>query len=33
MSIKKAGVLWLTNRVRGSQPETVLKAAMTVDLL
>ncbi len=33
MSLKKAGVLWLTNRVRGSKPENVLKAAMTVDLL
>jgi phosphohistidine phosphatase len=33
MSIKKAGVVWLTNRVRGSAPQTVLKAAMTVDML
>jgi len=33
MSIKKAGVVWLTNRVRGSQPQTMLKAAMTVEML
>lgn len=33
MSIKKGGVLWLTNRVRGNQPQTVLKAAMTPELL
>jgi phosphohistidine phosphatase len=33
MSIKKSGVVWLTNRVRGSAPQTVLKAAMTVEML
>lgn len=33
LSIKKAGLLWLTNRVRGGHPQVVLKAAMTVDLL
>ncbi len=33
LSMKKAGLFWLTNRVRGSQPQTVLKAAMTVEML
>jgi phosphohistidine phosphatase len=33
MIIKKAGLVWLTNRVRGSQPQTVLKAAMTFEML
>ncbi|HNA28716.1 MAG TPA: histidine phosphatase family protein [Thiobacillaceae bacterium] len=33
LSMKKAGVLWLTNRVRGNQPQTVLKAAMTVEMV
>lgn len=33
MSIKKSGVIWLTNRVRGDSPQTVLKAAMTPELL
>ncbi len=33
MSIKKAGLIWLTNRVRGSQPQTVLKASITVEML
>lgn len=33
MSIKKGGVVWLTNRVRGDLPQTVLKAAMTPELL
>ena len=33
MSIKKGGVVWLTNRVRGEMPQTVLKAAMTPELL
>lgn len=33
MSLKKAGLVWLTNRVRGSQPQTVLKAALTVEML
>ncbi len=32
LSIKKAGVIWLTNRVRGTQPQTVLKAAITPEL-
>jgi len=33
LSIKKGGLLWLTNRVRGSEPQTVLKAAMTPELV
>ena len=33
LSIKKAGLIWLTNRVRGHQPQTVLKVAMTVEML
>ncbi len=33
MSIKKGGVLWLTNRVRGEMPQTVIKAAMTAEML
>lgn len=33
MSVKKGGVVWLTNRVRGESPQTVLKAAMTPELL
>jgi phosphohistidine phosphatase len=33
LSIKKAGLLWLTNRVRGDHPQTLLKCAMTVELL
>lgn len=33
MSVKKGGLLWLTNRVRGSQPQTVLKAAMTPEMV
>lgn len=33
MSMKKAGLIWLTNRVRGDQPQTVLKAALTVEML
>lgn len=32
MNIRKGGVLWLTNRVRGSQPQTILKAAMSPDM-
>lgn len=32
LSIKKGGLLWLTNRVRGSEPQTVLKAAMSPEL-
>lgn len=33
MSLKKSGVLWLTNRVRGETPQTVIKAAMTAEML
>jgi phosphohistidine phosphatase len=33
MSLKKSGVLWLTNRVRGENPQTMLKAAMTAEML
>lgn len=33
LSLKKAGVLWLTNRVRGDAPQTTLKAAMTAEML
>ena len=33
LSIKKGGLIWLTNRVRGDLPQTVLKAAMTPELL
>lgn len=33
MSIKKGGVVWLTNRVRGDLPQTLLKAAMPPELL
>lgn len=33
LAVKKAGLIWLTNRVRGSQPQTVLKAALTVEML
>lgn len=33
ISIKKAGLIWLTNRVRGNQPQTLLKAAMTIEML
>jgi len=32
LNIRKGGVLWLTNRVRGSQPQTILKAAMSPEL-
>lgn len=32
LNIKKGGLIWLTNRVRGSQPQTILKAAMTPEL-
>ncbi len=32
LSLKKGGLLWLTNRVRGSHPQTVLKAAMSPEL-
>lgn len=33
MSIKKSGLIWLTNRLRGEVPQTLLKAAMTPELL
>ncbi len=33
MSIKKGGVIWLTNRVRGEIPQTILKAAITPEFL
>ncbi len=33
LSIKKGGVLWLSNRVRGSKPQTILRAAMMPDML
>lgn len=32
MSIKKAGLVWLTNRVRAGETQTVLKAAVTPEL-
>lgn len=33
LSIKKGGVLWLSNRVRGNSPQSVIKAAMTAEML
>ncbi|MGQ9685896.1 MAG: SixA phosphatase family protein [Thiobacillaceae bacterium] len=33
VSIKKGSVVWLSNRVRGSTPQTVLKAVMTPEML
>lgn len=33
LSLKKGGVLWLTNRVRGDTPQNVIKAAMTAEML
>lgn len=33
LSLKKGGVLWLTNRVRGDTPRSVIKAAMTAEML
>ena len=33
LNIKKAGVVWLTTRVRGSQQETILKVAISPELL
>lgn len=38
LSIKKGGVVWLTNRVRGAYtenpgPQTLIKAAMTAEML
>jgi phosphohistidine phosphatase len=32
MSIKKAGIVWLTNRVRAGETQTVLKAAVTPEV-
>ncbi len=32
LSLKKGGLLWLTNRVRGSEPQTMLKAAISPEL-
>lgn len=33
LSIKKGGLFWLTNRVRRDERETIVKAAMTPELL
>jgi phosphohistidine phosphatase len=33
MSLKKAGLVWLTNRVRGDMQQTVLRVAMTPEFL
>lgn len=33
LSIKKGGLLWLTNRVRGNLPQTILRAVLTADLI
>jgi len=33
LSIKKGAVVWLSNRVRGNTPQTVLKAVMTPEML
>ncbi len=33
LSIKKGGIVWLSNRVRGNSPQTVLKAVMTPEIL
>lgn len=33
LSLKKGGLVWLTNRVRRDERQTVLKAAMTPELL
>lgn len=33
LSLKKGGLIWLTNRVRGEMPQTVIKAAMTAEML
>jgi phosphohistidine phosphatase len=33
VSIKKGGIVWLSNRVRGNTPQTVLKAVMTPEML
>jgi len=33
LSLKKGGVIWLTNRVRGEAPQTVLKAVISPELV
>ncbi len=33
VSIKKGGIVWLSNRVRGNTPQTMLKAVMTPEML
>ena len=33
LSLKKGGVVWLTNRVRGEAPQTVLKAVISPELV
>lgn len=33
LSLKKGGLIWITNRVRGNTPQTVLKLAMTPEFL
>jgi phosphohistidine phosphatase len=33
LSMKKAGLVWVTNRVRGDHPQTVLKAAISAELV
>lgn len=33
LSLKKGGLIWLTNRVRGEMPKTVIKAAMSAEML
>ena len=33
LSIKKGAVIWLSNRVRGDNPQTTIKAAMTAEML
>jgi len=33
LNIKKGGLLWLTNRVRGGQPQTILRAAISPELV
>jgi phosphohistidine phosphatase len=33
VSVKKGGIVWLSNRVRGNAPQTVLKAVMTPEML
>ncbi len=33
LNLKKAGLLWMTNRVRGGQTQTILKAAMSPETI